>query len=198
MQCDGTSVIDQPVLAGNSAYICAKTGTVVVNGDYFNVSGPLGVCTVDGECTTSSTTSTSTTICANCKTYTLTNNTNSTKTATQLVNCNDGTLYSYGVPANTTLHVCSCNPPTVPTGLTSVEFGSGCTTCFCYDIQNLTGTVQYVQYIKCDGTIVDFPGEAVGDYSSIGICAIEGTISAGTMIVTGGLTSCTEAGDCLL
>jgi len=197
-QCDGTPVIDQPVLAGNSAYICAKTGTVVVNGDFFNVSGPLGICTVDGECTTSSTTSTSTTICANCKTYTLTNTTDSTKTATQLVDCNTGLLYQRSVPGNTILHVCSCNVPTVPTGLTQEEFGTGCTICFCYDIQNLEGVINYVQYIKCDGTIVDFPGEAVGEYSSIGICAIEGTINAGTMIVTGGVTSCTEAGDCLL
>lgn len=195
-QCDGTPVVDQPVLAGQSAYICAKTGTVVVNGDYFDVSGPLGDCTVDGECTTSSTTSSTTTLCPNCKTYTLTNNTESIKTATQLVDCNTGLLYAFSVPANTTLHVCSCNVPTVPTGLTQTEYGSGCTTCFCYNIQNLEGIINYVQYIKCDGTIVDFPGEAVGEYSSIGICAIEGTVNAGTMIVTGGLTSCTDVGDC--
>jgi hypothetical protein len=195
-QCDGTVVTDQSVLTTESAYICARVGTVVLNGDYFNVTGPLGTCTTDGECTTSSTTSSSTTLCPNCKTYTLENNTSSNLTATQLINCTTGLLYSFTVPGNTTFHVCSCSAPIVPTGMTSTEFGSGCTTCFCYTVTNIEGVENYITYVDCSGNVVT--NEPIPAYSYIYVCAQEATILSNSEAVsyTGGTTSCTDNEDC--
>lgn len=192
-QCDGTVVTDQSVLTTESAYICARVGTVVLNGDYFNVTGPLGTCTTDGECTTSSTTSSSTTICPNCKTYTLENTTGSNLTATQLVDCRTGLLYTFVVYGGTISYVCSCNPPLVPTGMTSTEFGSGCIRCFCYTVRNLQGITDSVSYINCAGESIT---ESVDPYAIKYICAIRGTVITGSMSLSGGTTSCTDAEDC--
>jgi hypothetical protein len=192
-QCDGTPNIDVPVLTGDSAYVCAQIGTLVVNGDYFNIIGPLGDCTVDGECEPGTTTTTSTTLCPNCKTYTLQNSTENTLTATQLVDCNTGLLYTFSVPGGVSLKVCSCNPPTVPTGMTSTEFADGCVTCFCYTITNLQGITDTVQYIDCTGNNAS---ETVNPYSSKYICALQGTVSAGSMTIYGGTTSCTNNTEC--
>lgn len=196
MQCDGTPVVDQPILADNDAYICAKTGTVVVNGDFFNVSGPLGDCTTDGQCTTTSTTSNTTTLCPNCKTYTLENTTSSPKTITNIVGCDTGTIFSVSIRANTLRHICSCNPPTVPTGVTSTEFGSGCTKCFCYTVTNIEGIENYITYVDCSGNVVT--NEPVPAYSSIYVCAQEATIVSSSQGVssTGGTTSCSTNLDC--
>ena len=172
--------------------VCAKNGSVtaVMGVDVF----PGGTCSDDAECTIITTTSTTTTQCPNCKTYTLENETNSSKTATNLVYCDTGLIYSFTVPANSTLHACSCNAPTVPTGLTSTEFGSGCTTCFCYTLTNITGEDIYVPYTNCSGQYYEHLVEA---YSLSYICAIEGSIITRTGIsINGGTVSCTDNVDC--
>lgn len=189
--CLGSSPITATLAGGSVIGICAKLGSVTANIGIDVIPG--GVCSDSGDCTITPTTTNTTTVCPTCKTYTLTNNTSSLKTATQLVDCVTGLLYTFTIPANSTLHACSCNAPTVPTGLTSVEFGSGCTRCFCYTITNIEGVSRDVTYTACDGTQTT---DSVGAYSHIYICAIEGQLNAGSMDVTVSNTGCADSAEC--
>lgn len=194
--CDDVNMINVNINPGDVVGICAKTGSVVVVDANVSASDPLGACTEAFECEITTTTTTSTTQCPNCKTYTLENTTSSSKTATNIIDCETGLLLSATIPANLTLHVCSCNPPTVPTGLTSTEFGIGCTKCFCHTVTNIEGVVNYFDYMNCDGVYLQ--NQPVPAYSSIYICAIEGTILPLSPAVsyTGGSVSCTDNVDC--
>ena len=191
--CSLDVVITDTLSAYESVDVCAKVGSVVTNvGIDTFVNGD---CSTDAECTTSTTTST-TTICPNCKTYTLENTATSIRTATSLVNCNTGLLYSLQINPGEIRHACSCNPPVVPEDVTSIEFGTGCTTCFCYIVTNIEGVENYFDYIDCNSIIIT--NVAVPAYSSISICAIEGTIGplSPAISYTGGTVSCTSDLDC--
>ena len=193
IMCDGTHTDELSLAPAESVGICAQNNSINVSKSIV-MSDALGSCTEDFECTTTTTTSTTTTQCPNCKTYTLVNSTSSSKTISNLVDCITGLLYTFIISANSTRHTCSCNPPTVPTGVTSTEFGSGCTTCFCYTLTNIQGQDIYVPYVDCSGQYYE---HLVPAYSSSTICAAEDSIILPSGIsISGGTTGCTVDGDC--
>lgn len=172
--------------------ICAKKGSVT--GADGIVISEGNVCLTDGDCIIVSTTSSTTTVCTNCKTYYITNSTTSPVVLSDLIDCTLGLLYSYTVSNNGKAYVCSCVVPTVPAGVTSVEVGTGCNKCFCYTLQNLQDEEILVPYLNCAGESVQYlllPG-------SIGsICVYNGVVSpiAG-VVITPSTSPCTSNDDC--
>lgn len=145
--------------------------------------------------TTTSTTSTTTTLCPCCNTYSMENSTNVPQVAT-LISCGDQGNRSFivNIDPDSTFISCSCQDPVVDPGVTFSIIGSGCITCFCYTITNISGTQIDVQWVSCDGSV---SSETLYNNTPVAICAKQETIqSTGPIRILGGTTPCSSDKDC--
>ena len=167
--------------------------TLVGSGTARNSETTTTTTTSTTSTTTSSTTTTTTTLCPTCNTYTIENETLSTKTITFIPCAN---LQQLTVSVDGIIHVCACEEPVAPEGVTVTLYGSGCTSCFCYVIENSEYS-QYpsdVQWITCDGSI---GATTLYQGKLMNICAQENSIRYTVPItIVGGSTGCITSEDC--